>query len=69
MSITLDGNGNSVPPEKSAKAVPVEVPRSEFLLHCLRMCKAVNLDKETVCVEVPLSLWRDIRRSGKNPSE
>lgn len=69
MSIALDGNGNSVPPEKSARAVPVAIPTEEFIVKQLYRCSIDNRVAGHVLLRVPDYLWNMIKESCLKPSE
>ena len=57
MSITLDGNGNSVPPERPR---PPEMSEAETIVRLLYGCPASREDN-TVILHMHLSLWHRLQ--------
>lgn len=65
MSIALDGNGNSVPPEKPR---PAELTEAEKIVCLLYGCRA-SREGDIVDIQIPLSLWQRLRAEAIKPPE
>lgn len=65
MSIALDGNGNSVPPEKPR---PCELSEAEKIVCLLYGCQA-SRDGDSVELRMHVSLWHRLQAEAVKPSK